>query len=62
MEIDEIIPVSKGGDPFDLANCQLTHRRCNQRKGNHAYTRLHDTAKPATPKPAPKPIPLSRAW
>lgn len=33
-EVDEIIPVSKGGNPLDLDNCQLTHRICNLRKGN----------------------------
>jgi 5-methylcytosine-specific restriction endonuclease McrA len=33
-EVDEIIPVSKGGSPFDASNVQLAHRICNQRKGN----------------------------
>lgn len=33
-EVDEIIPVSKGGDPYDRRNCRLTHRLCNQRRGN----------------------------
>lgn len=28
-EIDEIIPVSKGGNPYDRTNCRLTHRACN---------------------------------
>lgn len=32
-ELDEIIPVSKGGDPYDINNVQATHRACNQRKG-----------------------------
>ncbi|TPF93611.1 hypothetical protein BW14_04945 [Bifidobacterium sp. UTBIF-68] len=63
MEIDEKLPVSKGGDPFDLDNCQLTHRRCNQRKGNHQYTALNAdaTASPAR-RLTPQPIPLSRQW
>lgn len=34
-EVDEIIPISKGGSPLDWNNVQLVHRRCNQRKGNH---------------------------
>ena len=34
FEVDEIVPVSKGGDPLDIANCQPAHRICNQRKGN----------------------------
>lgn len=33
-EADEIIPVSLGGSPIDVSNMQLTHRICNQRKGN----------------------------
>lgn len=33
-EVDEIVPVSRGGDPLDIRNCQLVHRSCNQRKGN----------------------------
>lgn len=24
-EVDEVIPVSKGGDPFDRRNCRLSH-------------------------------------
>ena len=31
-EVDEILPVSRGGSPYEFANCQLTHRRCNQLK------------------------------
>lgn len=34
FEVDEIVPVSKGGDPLDFRNTQPTHRICNQRKGN----------------------------
>lgn len=33
-EVDEIIPVSRGGDPLDWRNVQLAHRVCNQRRGN----------------------------
>lgn len=33
-EVDEIVPVSKGGDPYDRKNCRLVHRLCNQRRGN----------------------------
>ena len=35
-EVDEIIPVSRGGDPLAWNNVQLTHRCCNQHKGNHS--------------------------
>lgn len=33
-ELDEIIPVSKGGDPLDPDNVQPAHRICNERRGN----------------------------
>jgi len=33
-EVDEIKPVSKGGSPFDRANCRLSHRLCNQKRSN----------------------------
>lgn len=29
-ELDELVPVSKGGDPASLANCRPAHRCCNQ--------------------------------
>ena len=32
-EVDELLPVSKGGDPLDRANCRLTHRTCNRQRG-----------------------------
>lgn len=32
-ELDEIVPVSRGGSPYDIDNLQLTHRVCNRRKG-----------------------------
>ncbi|MDR1033357.1 MAG: HNH endonuclease, partial [Bifidobacteriaceae bacterium] len=33
-EVDEIIPVSLGGSPFEMSNLQLTHRHCNRQKSN----------------------------
>ena len=33
-EVDEIVPVSLGGSPYDRDNCRLAHRLCNQRRGN----------------------------
>ena len=33
-ELDEIVPVSRGGNPFDPDNVQPAHRICNQRKGD----------------------------
>jgi 5-methylcytosine-specific restriction endonuclease McrA len=33
-EVDELVPVSKGGNPYDRFNCRLVHRLCNVRRGN----------------------------
>lgn len=52
-EVDEILPVSRGGDPYAWTNVQLAHRICNQRKGD----RLDYEHKPAPPTPTP-----SRDW
>ena len=30
FELDELVPVSKGGDPADMANTAPAHRCCNQ--------------------------------
>lgn len=31
--VDEIVPVSKGGDPLDVSNCRAAHYVCNARRG-----------------------------
>lgn len=48
-EVDEIVPVSLGGDPLDRANCRLAHRICNVRRGNGT-------------KPAPQAVKRVRAY
>ena len=32
-EVDEIVAVSLGGNPYDRSNCRLAHRLCNQKRG-----------------------------
>ena len=54
-EVDEIIPVSRGGSPYDWDNLQLVHRVCNQRKGNRMAGDI-DLGK------IQNPTPISRAW
>ena len=56
--VDEIIPVSKGGDPLSLENTHLVHRACHARKGakvpinpalfakSRPYKTSHDWTKP----------------
>ena len=34
FELDELVPVSKGGDPLSRSNVAAAHRICNQRRGN----------------------------
>ena len=55
-EVDEIIPVSRGGDPLARDNCRLLHRQriCNQRRGNGTRT-------PRSVQPAAS-FPMSRQW
>ena len=38
FELDEIVPVSKGGDPLDYGNVDAAHRCCNQWRGNKTLT------------------------
>jgi len=33
LTVDHIHPVSRGGDPYDPANCRTLCRRCNSAKG-----------------------------
>ncbi len=33
-QVDHIIPVSRGGSPYDIDNLQLTHAKCNHQKSN----------------------------
>lgn len=56
-EVDEILPVSLGGDPLKRSNVQLAHRICNQRKGN----RIAPAGETSTPIAPPQPA-TSRLW
>lgn len=38
FEVDEIVPVSRGGDPLDRSNVAPAHRICNERRGNRPIT------------------------
>jgi 5-methylcytosine-specific restriction endonuclease McrA len=57
-EVDEIIPVSLGGDPLAWNNVRLAHRLCNVKRGNRP-----DTGTPASPTGDPPAKPsTSRRW
>lgn len=36
FEVDELVPVSKGGSPLDYSNVSAVHRACNQWRGNRS--------------------------
>ncbi|MCI1984087.1 MAG: HNH endonuclease [Bifidobacteriaceae bacterium] len=59
-EVDEIIPVSRGGSPIEWGNVQLTHRRCNRIKSNKslAWARHKLTGAPL-PKPRATSVPFT---
>lgn len=53
--VDEIRPVSRGGDPLSWSNTRLLHRWCNAKRG--------DGSRPAPRRIDPPPPPaVSRAW
>lgn len=54
-EVDEIVPVSRGGSPYDWDNLQLVHRVCNQRKGSKMAGDIDLRG-------VQNPTPLSKAW
>lgn len=54
FEVDEIVPVSKGGNPLDRSNVDAAHRICNQRRGNRPIG--------AQVRPPTAPISTSREW
>lgn len=55
VEVDHIIPRSRGGDLYALENLQLTHHRCNRKKGAKM-------ASDYVGGEVVNPVPLSNAW
>ena len=52
FEVDELVPVSKGGSPYSRTNVDAAHRRCNQWRGNKSVQeviRLAQVAAGVTP-------------
>ena len=54
-ELDEIVPIARGGSALDLDNLQLTHRICNEKKGAKMAGDIDF-------KTVKNPTPISRAW
>lgn len=55
-EVDHIVPTSRGGAFYDLDNLQLTHSRCNRKKGNRMQSDYPNKEM------AENPVPLSNNW
>lgn len=68
-EVDEIIPVSKGGSPYLSSNCRLAHRWCNRVRSNHSVEWARERIKqilqqghPADLKATSMPLVTSGEW
>lgn len=59
-EVDEILPVSLGGDPYDRANVRLAHRLCNQKRGNKLPQEAIEAARARVKQSGP--LMTSRDW
>lgn len=57
-ELDEIVPISKGGSHIDPDNVQPTHRICNQRRGNKPMSAVRKAGR----KDGGEALPTSRNW
>ena len=65
-EVDELVPVALGGDPYDRRNCRLAHRYCNRYRWHGpvgpARTYLHANPPPFAIRPEPASPVSSRRW
>lgn len=55
VEVDHIVPRSRGGAIYDIDNLQLTHSRCNRKKGAKMATDYDGLE-------VTNPVPLSNNW
>lgn len=55
VEVDHIVPRSRGGAWYELSNLQLTHHTCNRKKGSKM-----DSDYPSGK--VENPVPLSNPW
>lgn len=45
FEVDELVPVSKGGSPISYDNLDATHRGCNEWRGNKSVQEVLSLAR-----------------
>lgn len=55
VEVDHIVPRSRGGAIYDLDNLQLTHSKCNRKKGAKMASDYDGLE-------VSNPVPLSNNW
>lgn len=55
VEVDHIVPRSRGGALYELDNLQLSHSRCNRKKGARMAEDYDGLA-------VENPVPLSNNW
>lgn len=55
VEVDHIVPRSRGGALYELENLQLTHSKCNRKKGARMAEDYADQK-------VINPVPLSNNW
>lgn len=55
VEVDHIVPKSRGGSLYELGNLQLTHSKCNRRKGAKMASDYEGGE-------VTNPVPLSNPW
>lgn len=55
VEVDHIVPRSRGGAFYELENLQLTHSRCNRKKGKKMAADYEGLQ-------VENPVPLSNNW
>lgn len=55
VEVDHIVPRSRGGALYEIDNLQLTHSVCNRKKGSRMAEDYAD-------QPMINPVPLSNPW
>lgn len=52
FEVDELVPVSKGGSPTDYDNVDAAHRECNNWRGNRSVAQVLEIASKSRAKSA----------
>ena len=63
FEVDELDPVSLGGDPLDPSNVDAAHRCCNQWRGNRTVAQVRAIARGlCRPPTRTAPVATSRDW